>query len=569
MNDNTFTPPTQTTSTHAKLPWTPSVSPLPPSELIERYHSISELTSDCAYSFRIEPDGTLVNEWVIGAFTRLTGFTLEELTTPDSWEKLIHPDHRATTLRRVQALLSGQTDVSEFRLVTKSGEIRWVRNYGRPVWDAGQHRVVGVYGLVRDISDRKRAEAALRQAHAELSRSSALLAALSQVAARLQTTPEPAMVMETLGAELNSLGLMAVVLEPEDAGLVIRYVSSEPVVWKWTESPGKTPLPGIHLPSEPFAPYAEVIEKQRAQFLPTVASLVIALSPNSPPEVIEQAVDLIGAYPCALLPLLIQSRVLGALALWGPDLREDDLPALSIFASQVASAIESARLFEQVRAGRARLRQLTQQLVKAQEEERLRISRELHDEAGQALNALKLNLQMIQADLPPDFTTLYQNLDEAIALTGTTMEQIRLLAQDLRPSKLEAATLNQTLNEYCRQFARYTHLPIHYVGVDLPPLPGAVNICFYRFLQEALTNVVKHANAHQVRVTLSWTAATIRLAVEDDGLGFDPQAPDRPKGLGLVGMQERFETLGGRLEVESAPGQGTHLAAHVPWRETL
>jgi signal transduction histidine kinase len=242
---------------------------------------------------------------------------------------------------------------------------------------------------------------------------------------------------------------------------------------------------------------------------------------------------------------------------------QEDMDLLSGLANVAVIAIENARLFEQVRAGRERLRRLTQQVVSAQEEERRRLSRELHDEAGQALTALKISLDLIQSDLPVEAGSLRQRLAEAGALTETTMEQIRLLAYGLRPPALDAVGLSYTLEGLCRDFAERTQLSIGYAGAELPVLPEAANMCLYRVLQEALTNVAKHADANQVRVALRCDTETVNLLVEDDGQGFEVQA-GTSAGIGLLGMQERIELLGGQLEIESWPGQGTRLTAHIP-----
>jgi signal transduction histidine kinase len=191
------------------------------------------------------------------------------------------------------------------------------------------------------------------------------------------------------------------------------------------------------------------------------------------------------------------------------------------------------------------------------------LSRELHDEAGQALTALKISLDLIQSDLPAEAGSLRRRLGEAEAMTETTMEQIRLLAHALRPPALDTVGLNYTLEGLCCDFAERTQLSVDYVGAKLPVLPEAVNICLYRFLQEALTNVAKHAQARQVRVGLCCDAETVSLSVADDGKGFDEQS-ETSAGIGLLGMQERIELLGGKLEIESWPGRGTHLMAHIP-----
>ena len=124
----------------------------------DRYRLISELTSDITYAVRVEPDGTVVREWIAGALSHITGFTLDELAARGGWKSLMHPDDMPIALRHLQCHLSGQPDTSEYRIVTKSGETRWLRDYGHPVWDDAQDRVVRIIGAAQDITERKRAE---------------------------------------------------------------------------------------------------------------------------------------------------------------------------------------------------------------------------------------------------------------------------------------------------------------------------------------------------------------------------------------------------------------------------
>lgn len=212
---------------------------------------------------------------------------------------------------------------------------------------------------------------------------------------------------------------------------------------------------------------------------------------------------------------------------------------------------------------------LAKRVVHAQEEERHRLSRELHDEAGQALIALKLSLQVIQAELPLDTEVLRQNLAEAIALTESTRERIRVLAQGLRPPALDTVGLNLTLEALCRDFSQRTQLPIRYEGQDVQGLSDAMTICLYRILQEALTNVVKHAEASQVDVRLLRDEQTVRLVVADNGRGFTHTQARVAQwtGIGLQGMRERLELLGGWLVVESELGRGVRTVANLPVSE--
>jgi PAS domain S-box-containing protein len=133
-----------------------------------RYHTVSEIISDYAYAFRVEPDGSLAREWGIGALLDITGYTPEEIVAYGGWPRLIHPDDLPIVQGRAQALFSGQSHVSEFRILTKDGEVRWLRDHARPVWDEGQNRVVRLYGAVQDITEQVQAREALQRAHDEL-----------------------------------------------------------------------------------------------------------------------------------------------------------------------------------------------------------------------------------------------------------------------------------------------------------------------------------------------------------------------------------------------------------------
>jgi PAS domain S-box-containing protein len=123
-----------------------------------RYRTACELTTDFAYAFRVEPDGTFAGEWLVGAFTRVTGFTHDEAVVHGRWKDLIHPEDRHVFHQHMQILLSGKPHVCEVRIITKSGEVRWLRNHARPVWDQAQERVAHIFGAARDITDRVRVE---------------------------------------------------------------------------------------------------------------------------------------------------------------------------------------------------------------------------------------------------------------------------------------------------------------------------------------------------------------------------------------------------------------------------
>lgn len=271
------------------------------------------------------------------------------------------------------------------------------------------------------------------------------------------------------------------------------------------------------------------------------------------------------------VPLLTRKEVIGVIEATNKRdgvFTNHDIELLEALASSAAIAIENARLFERIDMGQEQLRQLANKVISAQEEERQRLSQELHDEAGQALVALKMRLTLLQMDLPAGSESIKEQLAEAITLTEDTMHRLRATAKALRPPALDAAGLNPTLEGLCREFAGWAKLPVNYQGADIKALSDTAKISLYRFLQEALTNVAKHAQASQILVKLEVNHNAVRLKVQDDGRGFDKDVilgmKGKPQGIGLLGMRERLELLNGWLEIETAPGRGASLIAYIP-----
>jgi signal transduction histidine kinase len=204
---------------------------------------------------------------------------------------------------------------------------------------------------------------------------------------------------------------------------------------------------------------------------------------------------------------------------------------------------------------------LAHKVVKAQEDERRHVARELHDEAGQALTGLLLHLEMMRAELEEAPPSLTKDIAEAIQLTSETMESIRRLAHGLRPPSLDSVGLNGVLEAMCHDFARRSRLTIQYEGAEITTLPDSITMTFYRVLQEALTNITKHAQASQVWVTLQQENGHATLIVADDGCGIKQAGKRAAQGIGIQGMRERLEALGGTFSLQPRSGGGTCLVA--------
>ena len=203
--------------------------------------------------------------------------------------------------------------------------------------------------------------------------------------------------------------------------------------------------------------------------------------------------------------------------------------------------------------------------MKGQEEERRRIARELHDEMGQTLTALKIGLQEMQHESVPDRA----RLQESTGLIDHLMEQVRALLTDLRPAPLETLGLPAALRWYLSRQGERTGLEIQFHVDTLPGrLPGEIEIGCFRIVQEALTNIIRHAQAHHVTIDLRQEETALHLWIKDDGVGFDVDAArDRSVAngnWGIVGMQERAHLAGGNLSIESTAQHGTRVRAWFP-----
>jgi len=212
---------------------------------------------------------------------------------------------------------------------------------------------------------------------------------------------------------------------------------------------------------------------------------------------------------------------------------------------------------------RENLRDMAQRLVNAQEEERLRISRELHDDIGQSLTAHLISLRLLSSDLPLQVPVLRQRLNTLVVDTIETLNKMRQLAEELRPPSIDTLDLATALGNYCSEFGKRSRLPVEYEANPIPSISDVVAITLYRFLQEVLTNVLKHADATQVWVELSQEDNNILLTVQDNGKGFTKENANR-QGIGLQGLHERLTIAGGRLTVRSTPGRGTVVMANLP-----
>ncbi len=280
-----------------------------------------------------------------------------------------------------------------------------------------------------------------------------------------------------------------------------------------------------------------------------------------------------GWWSSVAVPLLSHNRLVGVLVAYAhrPNFfSPGDVATLMSLASQAAVAIYNAQLFAELEAQREALRQVSLRLVNAQEAERRLISRELHDELGQALTALKINLDLARRALPTNAPSkLYQSVQDASSLAMQTLETARNMSLALHPALLDDLGLIAALRWEIDRFEQRTGQAILFktdlADIELQP---ELEITIYRIVIEALTNIARHAQASDIEVSLQLEDQQIALTVEDNGVGFEAEnwfnSPGERQSLGLVSMRERAELLGGSLEIISRPGHGTTVQGILP-----
>lgn len=226
---------------------------------------------------------------------------------------------------------------------------------------------------------------------------------------------------------------------------------------------------------------------------------------------------------------------------------------------------EARRRYAELMESRNALSQLPSSLLNAQEEERRSISRELHDEVGQSLGALLVDVGRLKTAIPPDNQAAQEQLAQIKTTAENTVNAVRNIALLLRPSMLDDLGLIAAIEWQAREISRRSEMEVEVeapaAGSVSETLSEEYKICIYRVTQEALNNAARHSGGKQAWVKLEQSADRIAVTIRDDGRGFDAR---KTRGLGLLGMEERVRRLGGKLEIDSRPGEGTVLKAELP-----
>jgi signal transduction histidine kinase/PAS domain-containing protein len=480
----------------------------------------------------------------------------------EDYAQVVHPDDREYVLRRRAELLEeeGPSDI-EYRVIWPDGNIHVI--FGRATVvrnELGQ--AIRVYGTNVDITERKKAEEEVRR-----------------YATRMEALAEISRTFAEAGLDYQSV-LNAV------ARRTAELIGDSCVITLFSGDAQRSFPVAFHHPNpKALSLMQEALlhtwqggtDTQRYQTLLAGNNIYV---PSVNPEEFQASLEpefwtyfeAVGISSVLIVPLKTHSRVIGTLGITrdrqGNPYTHDDLTLLQNIADRAAMSIQNAQLFRQVQDAREQLEALSRQLLEVQEAERRVITTELHDRVGQNLTGLSINLQNMKALLPDETAQrLAKKFDDAQGLVEDTTRQIRDIMAELHLPELEDYGLAVALETYAERAASRGNLKLVMNLPDLaaPPLPSDVRIALFRSAQEAISNVMKHADATQLKVSLEEPNGRIRLRVEDNGRGFDPNLSSHTEAQtwGLKIMRERIELIGGNIQIKSEPGKGTQVTFEV------
>ena len=515
----------------------------------QRFREVLENSLDAAYRRNLQLD---LYDYMSPVIEQITGWTVAEMTNADFAKifGIIHPDDLQDIQQVIEQTLiecraSGRaTCEHEYRLLCKDGQYRWLADQIYVLADDSGEPLY-MSGTVRDVTGRKQAEEEIR---IHTARAEALLHTAARLNAQLDLTTLLQTVCQEAAAALHAPAAW------------INLYDTEKVALSYASDDGMPPGFKERYQPVPRANY----DKLYAQ----MGSIIVFPDQHRLKSLHNWNVFAwLEIHTLVVGSLIHEGQLIGTINVASFDqvrtFSQDELSSLQGLADQAALAIVKTLLFEQVSAGRQHMSALSQALIEVQENERRAIALELHDELGQILSAVKLSLDTIlhMTDSASD-----EPVNRIKAMLDDLISRVRRMSLQLRPSMLDDMGLLPALqwlfNNYTTQNGAV--LSFEQAGVDRRFSPK-VEITTYRIIQEALTNVTRHAGNRQVDIFIYADEHILNLKIRDYGVGFDPVVSlSRGLSSGLSGMRERARMLGGEMTIESAPGKGTQLSVKLP-----
>ena len=496
--------------------------------------------------FRTDADGQCI--YVNERWQTIAGLSMEN-ALGRGWTSAIHPEDRDRVASEWYASAERRTPFQlEYRFNRPDGVTTWLMGQATAETDS-QGRVVGYVGTITDITERKRAEEALSRAYDDLE-------------ARVQErTRELAKANELLMMEINERRRMEEALRHSETKY--RTVADNTYDWEWWRD-----SEGRFIYASPSC--RRITHHKADEFIADPDLLLRIIHPDDRPSFISHHADVEEKAVSGELEFRIvrpDGSVRWLAHACQPVLDENGRPLGRRGSNR--DITERKRAEESLRESEQQLRHLSSQILTAQETERRRISRELHDELGGALAVLKLRTSSVEKNLRRGQENLREECRLNLQHIDQIIENVARISRDLSPSILEDIGLTPALRWLIDNFVKNYKIKVSsdLVGVD-HLFPRDLQIMIYRVVQEALTNIGKHARAKKVSIKARKGEDRVSFVVEDDGRGFDTEyartRAHSDRGLGLATMDERARMLGGSLDIWSESGKGTRIALIIP-----
>jgi len=494
------------------------------------------------------------------ACEELTGYAAAEAIGRTMWEFLL-PERFVPDVQEVVPRLRAGMLLSNYEipLLTKDGNERWITWTYTNVEDKAGN-VVAIVGTGIDLTELRQMQRTLERRNRELQ---ALVEAGQLLSGTLDLDEVLDRVLDVVKKQLNMASVSFSSYDPATQTFEIR-------AQRYDDPAHQVGRIGERRARDQHPYSSRALDTGQLVYEPDLWN-----APHISREKQDEA-RVLNIRSVVEVPLIAKGRPVGVLHLRSFETPcffiEEELAFARAIAPAAAAAIDNAQLYGQVNAARARAEVLAGRVVQAQEEERRRIARELHDEVGQLLTGAKLSQEMLVADMPAGLADSRERAFENVGLIDETMDVVRKLSLDLRPAALDELGLSAALEWHIERYQHQTGLQVTLRRESLPrQLPDPLATAVYRIIQEALTNVARHASARSVVVEVACDDRSLCVQVVDDGYGFDAAAVLRTGPVeghfGLAGLQERATLLGGEARIESTPGQGTRIAVELPLPE--
>lgn len=449
----------------------------------------------------------------------------------------------------------------------QDGSLFWVNSNASPMIN-NEGKLEGVVSTFTDITKRKQAEDELYLSLEQIKRNQKLLLGLSRAGEAVQRTRSSyQQVYKTIGGEIAKLGFHTTVFTLSEGGtyLELKYYNvPDSIVDTAKKLTGLSPL-GFCFPLKPGGYHQRLLDEGEVALSDPGTESLHDLLPEHMQPLLKKLTSIIGLEQVINAPLIVNNQSFGLLSVIGRGLSKDDIPAVKTLATHASIAIENTMLFDAGNKTHQQMVDLTNYLQVVREEERTYMAREIHDEFGQRLTALKMDISWLNNHLPTVDPAIVEKVSGMDKLVDESIQLVRQVAVDLRPGLLDDLGLTAAVEWQSQDFTKRSGIECDlYLGdKDLPPVQDRDTVLF-RVFQEALTNTARHSRATKVTVNLIAEHDFIQLKIHDNGIGITTEALTGTKSLGLLGMRERARSLGGDVEIIGIPDQGTTVVVKIP-----